>query len=62
MWDTGLLIKVITYLMLLSIQFMPSFRRLSLTQIMIKIESTTKLPDVIKEHFQNDFLGVSAMA
>lgn len=59
---TGLLIKVIIYLMLLSIQFMPSFRRLSLTQIMRKIESTTKLPDVIKEHFQNDFLGVSAMA
>ncbi len=58
----GLLIKVIVYLMLLSMQFMPSFHRLSLTQIMRKIESTTKLPDVIKEHFQNDFLGVSAMA
>lgn len=59
---TGLLIKVIMYLILLSIQFMPNFRRLSLTQIMRKIESTTKLSDIIKEHFQNDFLGVSAMA
>ena len=59
---TGLLIKVIIYLMLLSIQFMPSFRRLSLTQIMRKIESTTRLPDIIKEHFHHDFLGVSAMA
>jgi len=59
---TGLLIKVIIYLMLLSIQFMPSFRRLSLTQIMRKIESTTRLLDVIKEHFHHDFLGVSAMA
>jgi len=49
------------YLILISIQFMPSFRHLSLRQIMRKIESTTKLPDVIKEHFQNDFLGVSAM-
>ncbi|WP_324281663.1 hypothetical protein VKI21_07785 [Cyanobacterium aponinum UTEX 3222] len=58
----GLLIKVIMYLILLSIQFMPSLGRLSLTQIMKKIESTTKLPDVIKEHFQHDFLGVSAMA
>ncbi|WP_330203416.1 hypothetical protein [Cyanobacterium sp. Dongsha4] len=58
----GLLIKVIMYLILLSMQFMPSLGRLSLTQIMRKIESTTKLPDVIKEHFQHDFLGVSAMA
>ncbi|WP_330203410.1 hypothetical protein [Cyanobacterium sp. Dongsha4] len=58
----GLLIKVIMYLILLSMQFMPSLGHLSLTQIMRKIESTTKLPDVIKEHFQHDFLGVSAMA
>ena len=57
----GLLIKVIMYLILLSMQFMPSLRRLSLTQIMRKIQSSTRLTDVIKEHFQNDFLGISAI-
>ncbi|WP_330203182.1 hypothetical protein [Cyanobacterium sp. Dongsha4] len=50
------------YLILLSMQFMPSLGRLSLTQIMRKIESTTNLPNVIKEHFKPDFLGISAMA
>ncbi|WP_231937555.1 hypothetical protein [Geminocystis sp. NIES-3709] len=58
---TGLLIKIIMYLMLLSIQFMVNFRRLSLTQIMRKIQSSTRLTDVIKEHFQHDFLGISAI-
>lgn len=58
----GLLIKVIMYLILLSMQFMPSLGRLSLTQIMRKIESTTNLPNVIKEHFKPDFLEISAMA
>jgi hypothetical protein len=57
----GLLIKVIMYLILLSMQFMSSLRRLSLTQIMRKIQSSTRLTDVIKEHFQNDFLGISAI-
>jgi hypothetical protein len=58
---TGLLIKVIAYLIFLSIQFLSPFRRLSLTQIMRKIESETKLQDVLKEHFHQDFLGISAM-
>ena len=55
---TGLLIKVIAYLVLLSIQLLPSFRRLSLTQIMRKIESETKLENLLKEHFHFDFLGI----
>jgi uncharacterized membrane-anchored protein len=58
---TGLLIKVIAYLIFLSIQFLSPFRRLSLTQIMRKIESETKLQDVLTEHFHQDFLGISAM-
>jgi hypothetical protein len=58
---TGLLIKVIAYLILLSIQLLPSFRHLSLMQIMRKIESSTKLQNVIQEHFHHDFLGISAI-
>ena len=58
---TGLLIKVIAYLIFLSIQLLSPFRHLSLTQIIRKIESETQLQDVLKEHFHHDFLGISAM-
>ena len=57
---TGLLIKVIAYLIMLSIQFLPSFRRLSLTQIMRKIECETDLQSLLQEHFHHDFLGIAA--
>ena len=58
---TGLLIKVIAYLIFLSIQLLSPNRHLSLTRIIRKIESETKLQDVLKEHFHHDFLGISAI-
>lgn len=58
---TGLLIKVIAYLIMLSIQFLPSFRRLSLTQIMRKIECETDLQSLLQEHFHHNFLGIAAI-
>lgn len=58
---TGLLIKLIAYLILLSIQFLPRFRHLSITQIMRKIQSEIKLSELLQEHFHHGFLGISAI-
>lgn len=56
---TGLLIKVIADLLIVSLQFCPSFRSLSLTQIMRKLKREFDLEDLLKEHFHLDFLGIA---
>ena len=48
---TGLLIKVMTYLSIVSLQFKGKKRNLSLTQIMRKLRRESNLVDFLYEHF-----------
>ena len=59
---TGLLIKTIAYLVIVSVQFSPHFGHLSLTQIMRKLKFECDLKNLLCEHFHLDFLGIVAMA
>ncbi len=55
---TELLIKVMAYLSLVSLQFQRGKRNLSLTQIMRQLRRESNLVDLLNEHFHLDFLGI----
>lgn len=55
---TGLLIKVMAYLSLVSLQFQRGKRHLSLTQITRQLRRESNLVDLLHEHFHLEFLGI----
>lgn len=55
---TGLLIKVMAYLSLVSLQFQRGKRNLSLTQIIRQLRRESNLVDLLHEHFHLEFLGI----
>ena len=55
---TGLLIKLMAYLSLVSLQFQRIGRNLSLTQIIRQLRRESNLVDLLHEHFHLEFLGV----
>ena len=59
---TGLLIKIMAYLWLTSLQNHPRLRHLSLTQIMRKLRRECNLLQLLSEHFHLDFLGITAIS
>ena len=59
---TGLLVKIVAYLFVISLQYYPSFRHLSLTQIMRQLRRESDLSSLLREHFHLDFLGISAIS
>ena len=50
------------YLWLTSLQNHPSFRHLSLTQIMRQLRRESDLLSLLSEHFHLDFLGIPAIS
>jgi hypothetical protein len=59
---TGLLIKIMAYLLVTSVQNHPGFRHLSLTQIMRQLRRESDLLSLLSEHFHLDFLGIPAIS
>ena len=59
---TGLLIKILAYLFVSSLQNHPDFRHLSLTQIMRQLRRESDLLTLLSEHFHLQFLGISAIS
>ncbi len=59
---TGLLIKIMAYLFVTSLQYCPGFRHLSLTQIMRQLRRESDLLTLLSEHFHLDFLGIAAIS
>ena len=59
---TGLLIKIMAYLFVTSLQYCPGFRHLSLTQIMRQLRRESDLLTLLSEHFHLEFLGISAIS
>lgn len=59
---TGLLIKIMAYLFVTSVQNQPGFRHLSLTQIMRQLRRESDLLTLLSEHFHLEFLGISAIS
>ena len=59
---TGLLIKIMAYLWFTSLQNHPSFRHLSLTQIMRQLRRESDLLTLLSEHFHLEFLGIPAIS
>ena len=59
---TGLLIKIMAYLWLTSLQNHPSFRHLSLTQIIRQLRRESDLLTLLSEHFHLEFLGIPAIS
>ncbi len=59
---TGLLIKIMAYLFVTSVQNHPGFRHLSLTQIMRQLRRESDLLTLLSEHFHLEFLGIPAIS
>ena len=59
---TGLLIKIMAYLFVTSLQYCPGFRHLCLTQIMRQLRRESDLLTLLSEHFHLEFLGISAIS
>ena len=59
---TGLLIKIMAYLFVISFPYCPGCRHLSLTQIMRQLRRESDLLTLLSEHFHLDFLGISAIS
>ena len=59
---TGLLIKIMAYFFVTSVQNQPGFRHLSLTQIMRQLRRESDLLTLLSEHFHLEFLGISAIS
>ena len=59
---TGLLIKIMAYLFVTSVQNNPGFRHLSVTQIMRQLRREADLLSLLSEHFHLDFLGIPAIS
>ena len=59
---TGLLIKIMAYLWLTSLQNHSRLRHLSLTQIMRQLRRESDLFTLLSEHFHLEFLGISAIS
>ncbi len=59
---TGLLIKIMAYLWLTSLQNHSRLRHLSLTQIMRQLRHESDLSILLSEHFHLDFLGIPAIS
>ena len=59
---TGLLIKIMAYLWFTSLQNHPSFRHLSLTQIMRQLRRESDLLTLLSEHFHLEFLAIPAIS
>lgn len=59
---TGLLIKVMAYLSIVSLQLEGRKRNLSLTRIMRQLRRESNLVDFLHEHFHLEFLGIPNLA
>ena len=59
---TGLLIKIMAYLFVTSVQNQPGFRHLSVTQIMRQLRRESNLLPLLSEHFHLEFLGIPAIS
>ena len=59
---TGLLIKIMAYLFVTSLQYYSSFCHLSLTQIIRQLRRESDLLTLLNEHFHLDFLGIPAIS
>lgn len=59
---TGLLIKIMAYLWLTSLQNHSRLRHLSLTQIMRQLRRESDLFTLLSEHFHLEFLGIPAIS
>ncbi len=53
---------IMAYLWVISFQYRPGCRHLSLTQIMRQLRRESDLLTLLNEHFHLDFLGISAIS